>query len=81
MEHAPIQVGDRVRVVRIPPHIDRPDYPHAETKRAFAEALGNVYRVDEIDWGGWVWLHLRPTEGIGVQPDCVELVSPLDDST
>jgi len=79
METVPLQVGDRVRVVRIPPHLDTPDCP-PETARAFSEALGNVYCVDEIDWGGWVWLLLRPDEGIGVQPDCVELVDPVDEN-
>jgi hypothetical protein len=75
MEHVALQVGDRVRVVRIPPHIDDPNYPYVEVKRAFAVALGNVYRVEEIDWGGWVWLHLgEGNGGIGVQPDCVERV-------
>lgn len=70
----PIQIGDRVRVVRVPPHIEDPNYPYAEVKEAFAAALGNVYRVDDVDWGGWVFLHVSEENGgIGVQPDCVEL--------
>ena len=71
----PFRVGDLVRVARIPPHIDAPDYPYEEVKCAFAAALGKTFRVEEVDWGGWVWL-LMPggAEGIGVQPDCVELV-------
>jgi len=45
-----------------------------EVRRAFEVALGNTYKVEGIDWGGWVWLSLSEHEGIGVQPDCVELV-------
>jgi len=75
MGNLPFQVGDRVRVVRIPPHIENPRYPYADVKRAFAAALGNVYRVEDVDWGGWAWLHIDDTNGaIGVQPDCVEKV-------
>jgi hypothetical protein len=75
MEALPFQVGDQVRVVRIPPHIDNPQYPHADVKLAFAAALGNVYRVEDVDWGGWVWLSIDDANGaIGVQPDCVERV-------
>jgi hypothetical protein len=63
-----------VRVSRIPPHIRAEDYPNMEVRRAFEVALGNTYKVEGIDWGGWVWLSLSEHEGIGVQPDCVELV-------
>lgn len=45
-----------------------------EVRRAFEVALGNTYRVEDIDWGGWVWLNISEHEGIGVQPDCVEQV-------
>jgi hypothetical protein len=72
----PFQIGDMVRVSRIPPHILVPDYS-AETRRAFEAALGRTYRVESIDWGGWVWLHLGADhnhEEIGIQPDCVVLV-------
>jgi len=38
-------------------------------------ALGNVYRVEDVDWDSWVWLSIDDTNGaIGVQPDCVERV-------
>ena len=71
----PFRVGDQVRVICIPPHIETQDYPHPEVKRAFSAALGNIYRVDYVDWGGWVSLHLGyENGGIGIQPDCVELV-------
>lgn len=45
-----------------------------EVRRAFEVALGNTYRVEDIDWGGWVSLNISEHEGIGVQPDCVEQV-------
>lgn len=76
------QVGDLVRVVRVPPHIASNDYPYPEVQRAFEIALGNTYRVEEVDWGGWVHLHLgNPHGGIGVQPDCVELVERLNENS
>jgi hypothetical protein len=77
MDRPPFQVGDRVRVVRIPPHIDALS-ADAETKLAFVTALGNVYTVEKVDWGGWVMLSISDAEGIGVQPDCVELVDPIE---
>ncbi len=70
----PFQIGDSVRVVRVPPHIESPDYPFPEVRRAFKKALGKIYSVDAVDWGGWVSLRIGRGEGIGVQPDCVELV-------
>jgi hypothetical protein len=70
----PFQVGDTIRVSRIPPHISA-DYPYPEVRRAFEFALGQTFRVVDIDWGGWVWLDLDEQHGgIGVQPDCVELI-------
>lgn len=70
----PFQIGDLVRLSRIPPHIG-PDYPYAEVRRAFEFALGRTYKVEDVDWGGWVMLTLeRGHGGIGVQPDCVDLV-------
>ena len=68
------QIGDLVRVSRIPPHIG-PDYPHVEVRRAFEFALGRTYKVEDVDWGSWVMLTLeRGHGGIGVQPDCVHSV-------
>ena len=70
----PFQIGDLVRVTQIPPHIGA-DYPQPEVRRAFEFALGCTYRVTGVDWGGWVSLELSDEHGgIGVQPDCVELI-------
>lgn len=81
-QHRAVQVGDMVRVVRVPPHIASGDYPHPEVLRAFEFALGNVYRVEEVDWGGWVALTLgKGHGGIGVQPDCIELVEPRNENS
>ena len=74
MQQTPFKIGDRVRVIRIPPHIQDPQYRFQEVKDAFAVALGNTCTVEDVDWGGWVWLYLGDENGaIGVQPDCVEL--------
>ena len=61
--------------MRVPPHVESPDYPFPEVRRAFERALGETYSVDAVDWGGWVSLRIGNGEGIGVQPDCIELVS------
>ncbi len=75
MLSAEFKVGDLVRVVRIPEHILASDYPWPEVLRAFEAALGNTYRVEEVDHGGWVQFFVSEAlGGIGVQPDCVELV-------
>ena len=71
----PFQIGDLVRVSRIPPHIISPDYPCAEVRQAFEFALGRTYEVESVDWGGWVMLKLEGERGgIGIQPDCIDLV-------
>jgi len=63
------KVGDMVRISKIPPHIMDPAYPFPEVLQAFEFALGNVYRVEFVDWGGWVQLQLdREHGGIGVHP-------------
>jgi hypothetical protein len=71
----PFQIGDSVSVVRLPPNVESPDCPFPEVRRAFEGALGKVYSIDAVDWGGWVFLRIGRGEGIGVQPDCFELVS------
>ena len=81
MENRDFQIGDRVRVIKIPAHIAQEDYPDFIVKNAFQSALGNCYSIEHIDWGGWVQLRLNEDEAIGIQPDCVELVNPSKPST
>jgi hypothetical protein len=70
----PLNKGDFVRVVRVPPHIAATTYPFPETQAAFAAAVGRTFRVDNVDWGGWVFFWIDEEHGgIGVQPECVEL--------
>ena len=66
---------------RIPSHLESPDYPFPEVRRDFQNAVGKIYSVDAVDWGGWVSLRVGRGEGIGVQPDCVELVPTESNST
>ncbi len=71
------EIGDLVRVAKIPVHIG-PDHPYPEVRRAFEFALSKTFRVEDIDWGGWVALTLSDEHGgIGVQPDCVQLIEPV----
>ena len=73
----PFQTGDLVRVKQIPAHIAEHDPP--ETRAAFEFALGNIYRVSDVDWGGWVFVERNEEHGgIGVHPDCVELIEAVD---
>jgi hypothetical protein len=67
------QIGDKVRVLRVPPFMEATDYPFPEVQMVFEKAIGNVFRVDYVDWDGWVSLNVE-AGGIGIQPDCVELV-------
>jgi len=53
---ARLQLTYTVRVIRIPAHIESPDHPFPEVRRAFEKGLGKIYSVDAIDWGGWVSL-------------------------
>jgi hypothetical protein len=77
----PFQTGDLVRVSRIPPHVVSPEYPYVEVRQAFEFALGHTYEVEDVDQGGWVRLKLEGERGgIGVQPDCVELVRAKEKS-
>jgi hypothetical protein len=71
----PFQVGDLVRVVRVPPNVESPDYPFPEVRRVFENAIGKIYAVEAVDWGGWVSLSVGEGQGIGIQPDCIELIS------
>jgi hypothetical protein len=75
----PFQIGDSVRVLHVPPNVESPDYPFPEVRRVFENAVGKIYSVDAVDWGGWLSLRVGKGQGIGIQPDCVELVpSELD---
>ncbi len=76
----PFQVGDSVRVIRVPPNVESPDYPFPEVRRVFENAIGKICTVEAVDWGGWVSLNVGDRQGIGIQPDCIELVSSKLDS-
>jgi hypothetical protein len=70
----PFQIGDSVRVVRVPPNVQSPDYPFPEVRLVFESAVGKIYLVDAVDSGGRVSLRIGEGRGIAVQPDCVELI-------
>jgi hypothetical protein len=72
----PFKVGDRIRMFRVPPHVDRPYYPLKRTQRIFRRVIFRPFTVLSLDWGGWVELHVTKRDSIFVQPDCVEFVPP-----
>ena len=57
-----LKVGDRVRVVRMPPGCDEPGYVlHPDTRRLYMRliARGRSLRVAKIDEFGVPWVHSR----------------------
>ena len=63
-----LRVGDRVRIVRLPPAWDNPQYHvPAPTRRLFRKLMdrGRPLRVREVDERGeaWVWCRFRGKNG------------------
>ena len=78
-----IQVGDRVRLLGIPPEVaEMPEDPELQTRRVFAICLGRIYRVVGIGRYGHLELDVSadvdPLVGgfmnsIWVEPELLEL--------
>ena len=43
------QIGDKVRVMQVPPYLCRDDPVDKETAEFFERCLGKVFRVEKID--------------------------------
>lgn len=59
---ARIQIGDLIRIVRLPPAFDLPSYSvHADTRQVFYRLLhrGRPLRVYEIDRQGLPWVRCQ----------------------
>jgi hypothetical protein len=57
-----LRIGDRIRLVEMPPEFFRPGYfIHRDTLRAYQRLLarGRPLRVDEIDAWGLPYVHFR----------------------
>lgn len=57
-----LQVGDRIRIVRMPSGVDAPGYTFHDDTRALYERLiarGRALRIAEIDDWGLPWIHCR----------------------
>jgi hypothetical protein len=46
----PFQIGDTVRVIRLPDYMEASDYPFPEVRSVFETALGKAFLVDYVDW-------------------------------
>ncbi len=77
------QLGDRVRVMRVPPYLYRDDTVDQETARFFERCLGQVFRVEDFDENGQLELWATSegkqapdltarTDTIWIEPEYVE---------
>ena len=82
MTKSPLKVGDRVRVLRVPPSVEEqmPD----ETRLIFRRCVGQVLRIDGFDDYGGLELNVRDDGSqaddyrehtIWIAPEFVEYVS------
>jgi len=83
---ADYQVGDKVRVIQIPPYLYRDDPVDKETARFFERCLGQVFRVKDLDEHGQLELWATDegrqapdlaahTDTIWIEPEYVEPVT------
>ncbi|MFM2126091.1 MAG: hypothetical protein RL328_2542 [Acidobacteriota bacterium] len=68
-----MSVGDRVRVVRVSPHL-------REEIALYEKCVGKTFAVEGFDGDGWVEIDVgsvtgRPFELITIEPECLEVVS------
>jgi hypothetical protein len=71
-----MKVGDRVRVVRVSPHLGGEN-----TQSVFERCVGHTFTVDGFDGDGWVEIDVgtitgRPFELLVMEPECLEVVEP-----
>jgi hypothetical protein len=69
-----MSVGDRVRVVRVSPHL------HEEVS-LYEKCVGQTFAVEGFDGDGWVEIDVGPVTGhpfelIVIEPECLEVVEP-----
>jgi hypothetical protein len=71
-----MMVGDRVRVVRVSPHL------REENKQSvYEQCVGHTFTVDGFDGDGWVEIDVgsisgRAYEMVAIEPECLEVVEP-----
>jgi hypothetical protein len=57
-----LQIGDQVRIVRMPSGVDQPGYTfHPSTRRLYEGLIrtGKSFRIREIDQWGYPRIHIR----------------------
>jgi hypothetical protein len=72
-----MKVGDKVKIVRIPPYLT--DDGVMNTKSVFEKCLGHVFRIRGFE-NDWLELNVgkftgKRFETIWIEPECVELVT------
>ena len=72
-----MSVGDRVRVVRVSPHL-----PGENTASVYEKCVGHTFTVDGFDGDGWVKIDVgtitgRAFEMVAIEPGCLEVVEQL----
>jgi hypothetical protein len=71
--HHTFQIGDMVKVIKIPP--DLHDAASIGTPEVFARALGKTFRVEGIGEYGHLELVVSQRDSIWIEPEFVEIVS------
>ena len=70
----PFNIGDVIRIMRIPPVVQSNSPP--ETRRLFKQALGSTFVVRGFGRYGHIELDvskIEPLNTIWIEPDCVQL--------
>ena len=70
----PFNIGDVIRVTRIPPAVQSDGPP--ETRRLFKRAVGMTFVVRGFERNGYLELDvskIEPLNTIWIEPDCVQL--------
>jgi len=71
MKAKTFKIDNRVRIVRIPPHLT--DSAGIDTPGVFRRALCKTFRVEGLDAQGWVELVVTKTDTIWIEPEFVIL--------
>lgn len=71
-----IKVGDRIKVLRVPPDVQSSKHDEMRTLEVFESCVGKVFVVQSINEIGWLELQLDlPTlDSIWIEPEFVSSV-------
>ena len=70
-----IRVGDKVKLLQVPPAVQTIPENELNTKKVFEECIGKVFTVKSIDKHGHLEFELPNLDSIWVEPQFVSVVS------